>query len=263
MIKELPSFYYGMCYTIQSKQSFEFESMTVTIEKNVDIEFLKVWITSDYDFLVPTHDHYGIFEPYQFTVPFGKVYSTRIRFKETIIKPLNCKLSDTEYLSEQQHLVNIFITEDFPACPIKCIPIQMKVFRYVNNSTSVINCTRFEDEICNGGPEVWTPLFAKVSDWPKPCKMTTYKDSRLDLKAPQFLKGGKNRGHFELKKNNIRRIEKELLIYDTNDVIGAVGGSLGLFLGFSFFDVISKCLDNLIMPLVNYIISSRVLEIRA
>ena len=50
--------------------------MTVTIEKNVDIEFLKVWITSDYDFLVPTHDHYGIFEPYQFTVPFGKVYST-------------------------------------------------------------------------------------------------------------------------------------------------------------------------------------------
>ena len=123
----------------------------------------------------------------------------------------------------------------------------MKGFRYVNNSklTSFINCARFEDEICNGGPEVWAPLLANISDWPKPCKITTYKDSRLDLKAPQFLKGGKNRGHFELKKNNIRRIEKELLIYDTNDVIGAVGGSLGLFLGFSFFDVISKCLDNL------------------
>ena len=249
-----------MCYTIQSKQSFEFESMTITIEKNVDIEFLKVWITSDYDFLIPTHDAYGDFEPYQFSVPFGKVYSTRIRFKETIIKLLNCKLSDTEYLSEQQHLVNTFITRHFPACPIKCIPIQMKGFRYVNISklTSIINCARFEDEICNGGPEVWAPLLANKSDWPKPCKMTTYKDSRLDLKAPQTLKVGKNRANLELKKNNIRRIEKEVLIYDTNDVIGAVGGSLGLFLGFSFFDVISKCLDNLIMPLANYIISSRV-----
>ena len=253
-----------MCYIIKSKQSFLFEIMTLTIEKKyVDIHSLKVWITSNYDFLETTNERTSISAPYRFDVLFGKDQYTHITLKETIIKPLNCKLSDTEYLSEQQHLVNIFITEDFPACPIKCIPIQMKGFRYVNNSTSVINCARFEDEICNGGPEVWTPLFAKVSEWPKPCKMTTYKDSRLDLKAPQFLKGGKNRGHFELKKNNIRRIEKELLIYDTNDVIGAVGGSLGLFLGFSFFDVISKCLDNLIMPLVNYIISSRVLEIRA
>ena len=49
MIKELPSFYYGMCYTIQSKQSFEFESMTVTIEKNVDIEFLKTHIFFNID----------------------------------------------------------------------------------------------------------------------------------------------------------------------------------------------------------------------
>ena len=56
--------------------------------------------------------------------------------------------------------------------------------------------------------------------------------------------------------SNIRKIEREVLVYDTNDAIGAIGGSLGLFLGFSFFDVISKCLDNLIMPLINYLVSS-------
>ena len=44
-------------------------------------------------------------------------------------------------------------------------------------------------------------------------------------------------------KFKIRRIEKELLVYDTTDMIGAIGGSLGLFLGFSFFDLISKCID--------------------
>ena len=53
--------------------------------------------------------------------------------------------------------------------------------------------------------------------------------------------------NFELVKNKVRRID---------DVIGAVGGSLGLFQEFSFFDVISKCLDNLIITLFNYLFFS-------
>ena len=231
--------------------------MTLTIEKKyVDIHSLKVWITSNYDFLGGTNDRYGISVPYQFDVLFGKDQFTHITFKETIIKPLNCKLSDTEYFSEQQCLVNIFIAENFPACLTKCVPIQMKGFRYVNNSTYLTNCARLEDEICNKGPKVWTPLLNKFSACPKPCKITTYKDSRLDLREPLFLKTGQTIANFALRKDNIRRMEKEVLVYDINDVIGAVGGSLGLFLGFSFFDAISRCLDYLIMPLVNYIISS-------
>ena len=138
----------------------------------------------------------------------------------------------------------------------------MKGFQYLNGSTSLINCSRFEDEVCNGGPKTWTPLLNEFSKCPKPCKITTYKGSELDLVDLQYLKKGQTLGHFELEMIYVRRIEKEVLVYDTNDMIGAVGGSLGLFLGFSFFDVISKCLDNLIMPLANYIISSRVLEIR-
>ena len=244
-----------MCYIIKSKQSFVFDSMTVTIEKkNVDIGRLKVWLTSNYDFLVAISNIN--FRSYQFSVPFGEIYSTRITFKETIIKALDCKLSDIEYTSVQQCLVNIFISEHFSQCPFKCITIQMKGFQYVNKSTNFIDCARLEDEICNEGPKVWTPLLNKFSACPKPCKITTYKDSRLDLREPLFLKTGQTVANFALRKDNIRRIEKEVLVYDINDVIGAVGGSLGLFLGFSFFDVISKCLDYLIMPLVNYIISS-------
>ena len=138
----------------------------------------------------------------------------------------------------------------------------MNGFQYVNYSASVIKCNRVKDEICMGGPKVWIPLLNEFSTCPKPCKITTFKDSRLDLVESLFLKTGETLANLELQRNNIRRIEKEVLVYDTNDVIGAVGGSLGLFLGFSFFDVISKCLDNLIMPLANYIISSRVMEIR-
>ena len=46
IVKELPSFYEGMCYIIDSKQHFDFDSMTGTIEKNdIDINSVKIWIT--------------------------------------------------------------------------------------------------------------------------------------------------------------------------------------------------------------------------
>ena len=60
---------------------------------------------------------------------------------------------------------------------------------------------------------------------------------------------------FELVMNGRRKIKREVLVYDAIDAIGATGGSLGLFLGFSFFDLISKCIDNLIMPFINYLVS--------
>ena len=228
--------------------------MTLTIEKKyVDIHSLKVWITSNYDFLETTNERTSISAPYRFDVLFGKDQYTHITLKETIIKPLNCKLSDNEYFSEQQCLVNIFITEHFPACPIKCLPIQMKGFQYVNSSTSFKKCATLEDELCNAGPKVWTPLINKFPACPKPCKITTYKDSKLDLKEPLFLKTGQSLAKFQLVANKIRSIEKEVLVYDLNDVIGAVGGSMGLFLGFSFFDVISKSLDNLFMLTTIYL----------
>ena len=41
--------------------------------------------------------------------------------------------------------------------------------------------------------------------------------------------------------------QKEYLIYDLNGLIGFVGGTLGLFIGFSFFDIlkwITRYLEN-------------------
>ena len=130
----------------------------------------------------------------------------------------------------------------------------MKGFNYVNRSISLPNCAKLEDEICIGGSKVWNKLIHEFPKCQTPCRMITYKDSQLELKEPSFLKAEQNLAHFELIMNSIRKIEKQALVYDTNDVIGAIGGLLGLFLGFSFFDVISKCLD-LIMRLVNYLVS--------
>ena len=95
--------------------------------------------------------------------------------KETIIKPLICKVSDTDYVSDAQCLVNIFFAEDFSPCPHKCTTIHMKGFHYVNKSSNVGKCDNFEDEICNGGPKYGTRLLNEFRKCLKPCKMITYK----------------------------------------------------------------------------------------
>ena len=40
--------------------------------------------------------------------------------------------------------------------------------------------------------------------------------------------------------SNEVEVQKEYLVYDMNDLIGFVGGTLGLFVGFSFFELAKK-----------------------
>ena len=51
--------------------------------------------------------------------------------------------------------------------------------------------------------------------------------------------------------SNIRIVHEEVLILDGIGLLGSLGGSLGLFIGFSFFGYVSKAIDaflNLITP---------------
>ena len=246
-----------MCYIIESKQGFDLDSMIGSIEaKHMDMEGMKIWITANYDFFSLTHPPKGENVPLQFDAFLWGNYIYRVRFRETIVKPLNCKTSDPEYVSDQQCFVNMFSADHFSPCPIKCVPIQMKGLQYLNKSISLTNCEKLEDEICNSGSKVWKKLSFEFPNCMNPCKMVTYKDSRLDWYEPvHHKKRGNLHANFELVMNSRRKIEKEVLVYDAIDAIGAIGGSLGLFLGFSMFDVISKCLDNLIMPLINKLFS--------
>ena len=122
----------------------------------------------------------------------------------------------------------------------------MKGFRYVNDSAELPSCTKLADEICNGGPLAWEELIPALRLCPRPCKYTSYTHSQIESFESNYVEKNPNQVHLSLKANRIKRIETEILIYDVLDMIGALGGSLGLYLGFSFFDLISKCIDNFI-----------------
>ena len=207
-----------MCYVVEFKRNFNdtdaLSEMTVTVEKrNMDMKFVKVWITSEYDYLDATHQDWGIFLPFKFSVPFGGFRTTQVSLVETVMKPLICETLYPNYKSRQQCLVNLFFSEEFSPCPIKCLPIQMKGFRYINNLTSIASCGKLEDEICNGGPQVWSTLSDEFVKCLEPCRFSTYIESELELVEMLYLKPRKTRASFELVVNKIRRVEKERFVY--------------------------------------------------
>ena len=109
--------------------------------------------------------------------------------------------------------------------------------------TTVQHSAALDDEICTGGPNVWIKLKQSYLKCPTPCKVISYDLSRAGLIPTLYKDVDPNAAILSLQITGHREIAKEILMYDTNDMIGAIGGSLGLFLGFSFFDVISKCLQ--------------------
>ena len=101
------------------------------------------------------------------------------------------------------------------------------------------------------------PLFQRRSIWKlathvlwffkkcmTPCRVSSYDASLWDKKELTFIKDSKNEASFEFVNSNISPVEKEVLLYDLSDVIGTVGGSLGVGVGISVFAVISCCIDN-------------------
>ena len=76
----------------------------------------------------------------------------------------------------------------------------------------------------------------------KPCEIINYRGSIIQYKNENT---SFDETQFWIETVSSRTVRRELLVYDTNDMIGSIGGSFGLFLGFSFFGIISTLIDKL------------------
>ena len=118
----------------------------------------------------------------------------------------------------------------------------MKGYKYLRNSTSLTECKNLEDEICNGGPAVWNQM-PSLFTCPKPCKIISYAESIVEY---SYYNASVNEASFSFEADTLIKVGKQLLVYDTDDMIGSIGGSLGLSFGFSFFGIASTFIDKLL-----------------
>ena len=237
-----------MCYVVELMDKYiSSQTLTVTVKKNEEIkmDYVKWEITSDYDYLGAALGLLWVdVRPLEFTSLFGENIKQKITTVQTIRNPLNCKKHNPDYISKQQCLVNYFFDKDFSPCPVKCIPIQMRGFRYINSSLYLKDCDRLDDEVCNGGPTVWKELENLFAKCIKPCRMSSYDQSVIKIKELTYITDEKNEATFEFFNSEVIQVEKEVLLYDLSDLIGTIGGSCGIGVGISVFAVISCCIDS-------------------
>ena len=238
-----------MCYVIELIDKYiKSDYLAITIEKKEGIKMdYVIWrMMSDHNYLQVITDWMFDFMPFKFISKFGDSMIDKITTVQSVRYPLKCKMYTPDYISEQQCLVNEFLDKDFSPCPVKCVPIQMRGFRYVisNSSSDIKNCDNLEDEICNGGPTVWKKLRKHFEKCMKPCRIWHYDQCLLEKMENSYIIDNENEASFALINSDISPVEKEVLLYDLSDLLGAVGGSLGVGVGISVFTVISCCIDN-------------------
>ena len=119
----------------------------------------------------------------------------------------------------------------------KCIPF---FFSFLSNQPS---CKTLDENKCwyDGIINNITGNYLKYKKCMKPTEMTLYKTKPLHFQRPR-LQSNSVIMIFTFGSNEIT-IKEETLMIGSSSYIGSIGGSLGLFLGFSFFTFLSSCAD--------------------
>ena len=127
-------------------------------------------------------------------------------------------------------------------CSKKCIPIfAQSVMENINHD--IPQCSNDDEEYCMIGLENYITYMELKSECLKQCKnkVATLDINRV-LSKPVFPIGNVQlEMYFHMAPERLSY--KEYLIYDGITMFGSIGGSLGLFVGFSLFDSLSLVLE--------------------
>ena len=133
-------------------------------------------------------------------------------------------------------------------CSEHCIPFTMSSFF---NVTEINVCKSFADHFCAFGKIVWF-LYEKTKTCLKLAVEKNFKGSLeykedYDIIYPETINEDKKKKTLLLIQwkylNQLTTIIEEKLVYDSKDLLAWLGGALGIFIGYSFFDFAKHIID--------------------
>ena len=120
-----------------------------------------------------------------------------------------------------------------------CLPIDYKSFINQNNNNESFEICHHDNYL-----DLWVKIHRRLINETrktlKPCMIHQY-----DGDLMTFYEHMPNYRHIQVAyifKSDEMIVRQEYLIIDDIQLIGTVGGTLGLFIGFSFLDVLQKCM---------------------
>ena len=237
-IKNVATYRHGMCFTISHNISLSAED---GIQK-LYLDFSSNLLIED----VPQNVYFGLTNP---TGWYGIVFDDWPLIKPLVFKiPIQsnwvAKLAQTDYHYMQgtedfEKCLHQKITMKSSDCEAKCFPI---LYNFLPNFPP---CNTTEEVRCN------FDLIGRGSSSRQKRYTCLNLQKNVKYDGNSFL-NSKIKGNFTgvglaMYFNKFTKdVKEEILIIPTADFIGSIGGSLGLFLGFSCFTYVSGMLDKLL-----------------
>ena len=248
----------GMCYIIIPKEIFMtpyVDSLTLLIAKNSTLnkdkmDEVMVQISSNETF-------HTIFQPVPainneiFSIKFDIQNNDKLLFIEH-------SEENTEYISDCSEMAffkcwatKIQESEEFK-CPRKCVSLAYQSMMDTIDH-NLLTCETDTEQYCMVGPEGLETIMKLKSNCQKQCKN---KGSKLVIRKSEYAypyQLGSIQIAVELRILPEIVYFKEYLIFDELGMLVSIGGSLGLFLGFSLFDTLCLIVDFILRKVSNQV----------
>ena len=170
-------------------------------------------------------------------VPFGDQFSHIANLKMEKITYLSKTTGCSTKMTHYECHIEKFAKVDFSEyCPNPCIPFFHQDYGNMKNNSTIPVCKTYQENYCIYEPFVKFML-KNHNSCPSSCEQVSY--SLEVTKAPRNLKFSNNSAIWSLIFASKSINEKEQnLAYPMTDFIGFIGGTVGLFNGFSFYGFI-------------------------
>ena len=129
---------------------------------------------------------------------------------------------------------------------LPCLPIRYKTIMKLSGIQPIPICPDSKKEIWNHLEKKWNKFLTRC---PNSCKQYEYQGKMKSLNG--FSNDSKSTGLDYLFLSGYIEVRKEYLLYEMDDVIGSIGGTLGLFIGFSFLGILKHFFEAIKNHLIN------------
>ena len=123
---------------------------------------------------------------------------------------------------------------------ITCLPIRYKTIMKLSGVQPMPFCQDSKKEMWNNLSRTWDK---NLDTCPNSCTQFQYKGKMKSLVG--YVNDSKFIWMDYLYLSGYVEVHQEYLVYEIDDVIGSIGGTLGLFIGFSFLGILKDIIETI------------------
>ena len=214
------------------------------MDKNDEISHIGVFATSDVNYFGSADSFWFDLTPVDEIFSLGNVSNLK-SFDFSLAKQRNlCDEKKAYYKSVYDCIADNVLSVYSNFCKNVCFTKDIMAFKpFDNQINEITNCATFEEQKCMlTHKKVAMSQLQKRCALEKVCNIKEYK-AKVKIIPLSFLEN--ERGLNMMLSSTALKIVvyEEYLIHNFWTMVGSVGGSLGLFVGFSFFDYICQAID--------------------